>query len=157
MLVYYRPEAATFICNITFIIFMNSSFNEVVLKFYQQQSLRKSLVVSWIQALPLLHFLREESVPFEDLICAKPVDVKTWKWWGLGDFSYREIRGHIERFGLYICPVFLACVFSFYGLFTHALLSFGHPLLSARLWRFFPVLPLFALCLVVRVIKNWPI
>ena len=101
MLVFYRPEAAIFICNINFYnFFMNSSFNEVLIQFYRQQSSEKSLVVSWIQALPLLHFLRNESVPFEDVICTKPVDVKTWKWWGLGDFSFREIRGHIERFGL---------------------------------------------------------
>ena len=117
----------------TFLIFLNSSFNEVVLKYYQEQSSKKSLVASWIQALPLLHFLREESVPFEDLICAKPVDIKTWKWWGLGDFSFREIRRHIERFGLYICPVILACVCSVYGLFTHGLLSFGIPFFTCEM------------------------
>ena len=74
---------------------MHSSFNKVILEFYKKQSLKKYLVVHWLPALPLLHFLRRESKPFEDVICESPIDITNWKWWGLGEFSYRDIRRNI--------------------------------------------------------------
>lgn len=82
-----------------------SSFNKIILQFYCEQSVKESLVVSCVFALPMLHFLRGESKPFEDVNCDKPVDVRNWKWWGLDDLPYRKIRGNVtKRFvSLYLC------------------------------------------------------
>jgi hypothetical protein len=78
--------------------FLYSSFNKIILEFYQQSS-KKSLIVIWLPALPLLHFLRRESKPFEGVICEKSVGATNWKWWGWQDLPYREIRRNItERF-----------------------------------------------------------
>ena len=67
-----------------------------------QQSWKRSLLVDWMLALPLLHFLRRESKPFEDVMSEKSVDVSNWRWWGLEEFSYREIRRNITaRFALH--------------------------------------------------------
>jgi hypothetical protein len=49
------------------------------------------LVHNWLPALPLLHFLRRESKPFEDVICEKPI-FSNWKWWGLRELPCRDIR-----------------------------------------------------------------
>ena len=57
----------------------------------------KSSVVNWLSALPVLHFLRQESNPFEDVICDKPVDVTNLKWWGLEKLPDKEIRQHITQ------------------------------------------------------------
>ena len=74
-----------------------SSFNKMIVQFYCEQSVKKSLVVSCVLALPLLHFLRGESKPFEDVICEKPIDVTNWKWWGLDALPYKKIRGNITK------------------------------------------------------------
>ena len=85
-----------------------SSFNEIILQFYKEQSVKKSLVGNCVPALPVLHFLRRESKPFEDVICNKPVDFGNWKWWGLDELPYREIRRNItERFVSLIISVIL--------------------------------------------------
>ena len=84
-------------------MYLHSSLKKIILKFYQQETWKwnKSFVVSWLPALPVLHFLRRESKPFEDVICEKPVDVANWKWWGLDGLPYRDIRKHFnERFVL---------------------------------------------------------
>lgn len=86
-------------------MYLYSSFNNTILKFYRQSwKWDNSLVASWLPALPLLHFLRRESKPFEDLVCGNPVDVTNLNWWGLDGLPYKEIRGHInERFALFFC------------------------------------------------------
>lgn len=79
------------------------SFKEIVVKFYQQNPWKwnKSFVTNWLHALPVLHFLRHDSKPFEDMICDKPVNATNWKWWGLDGLPYRDIRGRInERLAL---------------------------------------------------------
>lgn len=87
---------------IDFIHFEYSSFNELIVKFYQQSwRSSKSSIASWLSALPVLHYLRRESKPFEDVICDKPINVSDWKWWGLDKLPLREIREHItQRFAL---------------------------------------------------------
>ena len=79
---------------ICFFLFICSSFNDVILKFYQNQSLEKSFVAHWLSALPLFHFFVRQTEPFKDVICEKSVNVKNWEWWktGLEKFSYRDIR-----------------------------------------------------------------
>ena len=84
---------------------ISSSFNKIILQFYLQQSERKSLVVNWIPALPVLHFLRGESEPFRELTCEKPIDVGSMKWWGLEELHWKDIRKNInDRFvTLFLC------------------------------------------------------
>lgn len=67
--------------------------------------MNKSFVANCLSALPVLHFLRRESKPFEDVICDKPVDVTNLKWWGLDGLPYKEILKHIdERFAyVFVC------------------------------------------------------
>jgi hypothetical protein len=84
-------------------IYIYSSFNKIILKFYQQQSSKKFFVVNCLPALPLLHFLREESKPFEDVICEKPVDVTSLKWWGLQELPYKDIRRQTTARFVYVC------------------------------------------------------
>jgi hypothetical protein len=85
------------------IFFICSSLNKIILEFYQQSS-KTSLVVNWLSALPLLHFLRGESKPFEGVICEESVGATNWKWWGWQDLPYRDIRRHItERFAFIVC------------------------------------------------------
>ena len=63
-------------------------------------------------ALPLLHFLRQESKPFQDVVCKGPVDVGNWKWWGLDEFNHREIRKNLyNRFASYVCYLQL-CIYN---------------------------------------------
>ena len=86
-------------------LIISSSFNKIILQFYKQQSERKSLVVNFIPALPVLHFLQGESKPFKDLACEKTVNVGNLKWWGLDEFRLSEIRKNIkDRFvTLFLC------------------------------------------------------
>ena len=80
--------------------FIYSLFNGIIFTFYQQQS--KISVAKWLPALPLLHFLRQESKPFEDVVIEEPSG-GNWKWWGLEGFSYRDIRNCITgRFGSFL-------------------------------------------------------
>lgn len=72
-------------------------------EYYEEQLLSWTSLVEWLHALPLLHFLRGESKPFEDMICLKPVDCRSYKWWGLEKLPCKEIRKHIcERFVLFM-------------------------------------------------------
>ena len=72
--------------------------------FYQGQSTRKPLVTYLLPAIPLLHFVRQESEPYKDVICNKP-EFGNWKWWGLEKLDYKQIRRNItERFALpFVC------------------------------------------------------
>ena len=82
---------------------MYRSIIKDITDFYENQSSKKPLFVNWLFAMPLLHFLRQESKPFEDVICEKPVHVENWRWWGLGKFSYTDIRKNITaRFVQYL-------------------------------------------------------
>ncbi|CAB4038590.1 Hypothetical predicted protein, partial [Paramuricea clavata] len=71
------------------------TFISTILQFYREQSSNRLLVYHWLLALPLLHFLRRESKPFEDVICDKSIDFSKWKWWGLGKLPCRSIQSHI--------------------------------------------------------------
>ena len=73
-------------------LFTCSSFKDMILKFYRQQLSDQSLFREWLPALPLLHFLRGESKPFEDLICEKSIDISKWKWWGLQGLPCKDFR-----------------------------------------------------------------
>jgi hypothetical protein len=55
--------------------------------------------------LPLLHFLRQESTPFEDVSCKNPVRFENWSWWGLEKMPYLKIRTNITaRYALsFVC------------------------------------------------------
>ena len=75
----------------------------VMVEYYKEQASNGKLVVEWLHALPLLHFLRKESKPFEDVICTKSIDFKSYKWWGLDKLPFRQIRTQVlERFVLHI-------------------------------------------------------
>ena len=69
----------------------------MILEFYQQLARKPSLVVNWLPALPVLHFLRNESKPFEEVVCEKPANDGKWKWWGLAELPIREIRKNIDE------------------------------------------------------------
>ena len=83
--------------NINELDYTLSSFNDVMFAFYLKQSLEKSLFRKWLPALPLLHFLREESKPFGDVIHKTSIDISSWKWWGLGDLPCRHIRSYLTE------------------------------------------------------------
>ena len=69
-----------------------SSFKQTIFEFYREQSSKQSLFHKFLPALPLLHFLRGESKPFEDEIYEKPIEISSWKWWGLGELLCIDIR-----------------------------------------------------------------
>jgi hypothetical protein len=60
--------------------------------------------VDWLSALPLLHFLRQDSEPFGPVDCENTIDVTKLKWWGLQELPYRDIRKRLtQRFaGIFI-------------------------------------------------------
>ena len=77
--------------------------SETLYKFYFLKIFSKSLIKSWLHALPLYHFLRGDCKPFVDIEVPKTIDYGNWKWWGLSNINVREIRRHIDkRFDLHV-------------------------------------------------------
>ncbi|XP_046860850.1 E3 ubiquitin-protein ligase rnf213-alpha-like [Xenia sp. Carnegie-2017] len=55
----------------------------------------KSLL-HWLKALPLLHFLRGECEPFQEVPFTSTADINKSTWWGLQGFDFRQIRNSIK-------------------------------------------------------------
>ncbi|XP_046861759.1 uncharacterized protein LOC124455046 isoform X2 [Xenia sp. Carnegie-2017] len=72
-----------------------------VLKFYEKQ-VKVIPLVLWLNALPLLHFLREDCKPFKVVDSSKALDSSNWKWWGMNGFPYRQLQGFTGREALEI-------------------------------------------------------
>ncbi|XP_046861651.1 E3 ubiquitin-protein ligase rnf213-alpha-like [Xenia sp. Carnegie-2017] len=75
---------------------MSSSFIDNFIKFYEKQMTVIPLVL-WLNALPLVHFLRGDCKPFEHVDSTKALDISSWKWWGMKDFPCRNLQGFAER------------------------------------------------------------
>ncbi|CAB4005504.1 Hypothetical predicted protein, partial [Paramuricea clavata] len=70
-------------------------FIQTILQYYRKQSSNRLFVRHWLSALPLLHFLRRETKPFDDMTCEKPINFSNSKWWGLGELPCKDIQKHI--------------------------------------------------------------
>ena len=83
------------VSNDSIYLFTCSSFNKIIFKCYLKMSSGKSPFRKWLTALPLLHFLRRESKPYEDVICEETIRFTTWKWWGLGELPGKVLRSYL--------------------------------------------------------------
>ncbi|XP_046861312.1 uncharacterized protein LOC124454581 isoform X2 [Xenia sp. Carnegie-2017] len=68
-----------------------SSFIQSIFKIFCRFIKTKPLL-HWLNALPLLHFLRGECEPFKDVLYTSTPDFKQSKWWGLEGLDFGEVK-----------------------------------------------------------------
>ncbi|KAI8515033.1 hypothetical protein Bbelb_076240 [Branchiostoma belcheri] len=58
---------------------------------------------NWMLALPILHFLRKDSAPFEGMTAVSS-DRSSNKWWGLSDLNHKGFKSNI-KYGAAVKPL----------------------------------------------------
>lgn len=68
---------------------------------------------SWLCCVPLLHFLRGDSIPFAE--CRSSVDFKNDTWWGISGFLRRKdnFKSAVRQYG-YVNLILVLCCSSRY-------------------------------------------
>ncbi|XP_046861644.1 E3 ubiquitin-protein ligase rnf213-alpha-like [Xenia sp. Carnegie-2017] len=80
-----------------------SSFIQSIFKIFYRFVKTRSLL-DWLNALPLLHFLRKECEPFKEVLYTSTPDFEQSRWWGLQGLDFGEVKISMGESDLGILP-----------------------------------------------------